>query len=84
MQRFNNGSAPVARYEVNVWEERDRLSIVVSDEFNGGKTVAEWWDDDARQMFEDGFFTRGNIGESVMEYLASVGVVDAGASFNQI
>lgn len=42
---------------VTVWEERDRLHIHVVKA--DGTTVAEWWDDDARQMFEDGFFKSG-------------------------
>jgi len=24
-----------------------------------GKTIAEWWDEDAREMFEQGFFKPG-------------------------
>jgi hypothetical protein len=73
---------------VDVWEERDRLSIRVEDA-KTGCVVAEWWDDDARQMFEDGFFEGSiepagppyNVGlqrpsrdlkRSVAEYLDSV------------
>lgn len=44
--------------EIDVWEERDRLSIRVDDRKTGCR-IAEWWDDDARQMFEDGFFKLG-------------------------
>lgn len=43
---------------VEVWEERDRLSVRVDDN-KTGCLIAEWWDDDARQMFEDGFFKPG-------------------------
>jgi hypothetical protein len=35
------------------WAERDRVNISLE---SGDATIAEWWDDDARQMFEDGFF----------------------------
>lgn len=45
---------------VDVWEERDRLSIVVAYKDDhplfAKKSVAEWRDEDARSMFEDGFF----------------------------
>lgn len=62
-------------YTVDIWEERDRLSIVVTD--SNDNTVAEWWDDEARQMFEDGFFKAGIrkevLANSVIEYLKSMG-----------
>lgn len=40
---------------VNAWQERDRIGIWVDNKWTG-KTIAEWWDDNAREMFEDGFF----------------------------
>jgi hypothetical protein len=80
MNRFS-GSNPAPQYRVDVWQERDRLSIVVSDEWHDGKTVAEWWDDDARSMVEDGFFNPRHMGQSVMDYLADMGTLPAGASF---
>jgi hypothetical protein len=40
--------------ELSVWEERDRLHICLSRK-DTGKTMVEWWDDDARQAIEDGF-----------------------------
>ncbi|MFZ2412440.1 MAG: hypothetical protein WAW23_12780 [Candidatus Methanoperedens sp.] len=53
---------------VNIWEERDRLGVWVDD--CPGNTVFEVWDDNARQMFEDGFFKRGKgFEESVIEYV---------------
>lgn len=58
--------------EVAVWGERDRLSIVVTDR-ETGEDIAGWWDDDARSMFEDGFFKRGSALESsVLDYLDSM------------
>ena len=65
----------VMQVEVSVWEERDRLHIHL---FQGDKntTIAEWWDDDAREMFEDGFFKSGkNLKASVLEYALSVGLI---------
>lgn len=52
-----------------------------------GRTIAEWWDEDAVAMFEDGFFKPGIIHrqldqiaspelvESVRKYLVNVGMV---------
>jgi hypothetical protein len=53
-------------FNVSVWEERDRLHIMLESE--DGCEIASWWDDDARQMFEDGFFDRRRLKESVIEY----------------
>lgn len=61
--------------DVDVWEERDRLSIIVTDPTTG-ETIAEWWDDDARQMFEDGFFDRRKLAASVAEYCRDVGLLN--------
>jgi len=64
---------------VDVHEERDRLSIIlywgVEGDPNASIEIAEWWDDDARQMFEDGFFESGDgLEDSVIEYAMSVGL----------
>lgn len=60
---------------VDVWEERDRLHIHVKRK-SDDSTVAEWWDDDARQMFEDGFFKSGRgFKDSVLDYCAEVGLI---------
>lgn len=75
------------RYDVRVdsWQERDRLGIWVTDT-RTDKTIAEWWDDNARQMFEDGFFKPGvpqyswekpspAFVDSVLDYLEHTGVL---------
>lgn len=60
---------------VDSWEERDRFGIFVTDD-RDGSTVAEWWDDDARQMFEDGFFEPGSwLADSVLRYCEDVGIL---------
>jgi len=70
---------------VDSWVERDRIGIWVT-ERKTNKVVAEWWDDDARQMFEDGFFkpatftSSGELGgpqfiDSVLDYLEDVGIL---------
>jgi hypothetical protein len=62
--------------DVDVWEERDRLSIVIRDKKTGQRTIAEWWDDDARQMFEDGFFKGGvELKRSVIAYAEEMGLL---------
>jgi hypothetical protein len=39
-------------------------------------SVADWWDDDARSMFEDGFFRPGRaLADSVIDYAADVGII---------
>jgi len=76
--------------EVHAWQERDRLSIWVEDR-RTGETIAEWWDDEARQMFEDGFFKPGvprcswekpgrEFADSVLDYLEDLGVLAIGPS----
>ena len=60
---------------VEVWEERDRLHIGIQDE-ETEEYVVSWWDDEARQMFEDGFFKRGpGLKESVLDYAETVGLL---------
>jgi len=72
---------------VNSWVERDRIGIWLTDR-RTGKTIAEWWDDDAREMFEQGWFGPGDIKhqtltgrsseESVLDYAESVGILAGG------
>jgi len=39
-------------------------------------SVADWWDDDARSMFEDGFFRPGrDLADSVIDYAAEMGLI---------
>jgi len=57
------------RYTVESWAERDRLGIWVTDE-ESGEVIFEAWDNDARQMFEDGFLKPGKeLNDSVIDYL---------------
>jgi len=71
--------------EVFAWQERDRANVEIRDK-ETHETVAEWWDNDLRQMFEDGFFKGGlpsrswekpsrNLIESVLDYAESVGLL---------
>jgi hypothetical protein len=68
---------PGATYHVEVWEERDRCHIALWQRWKGNDTIlTDWWDDDARQMFEDGFFKRGRqLKESVIEYAKEMGII---------
>lgn len=69
--------------KLEVWSERDRFHIDLQD--LNGNTIAEWWDADAFQMFEDGFFddkafimgrlhNKTKLHASVVEYANSVGL----------
>lgn len=61
-------------YHITVWEERDRLHIALYDQ--NGKLHSEWWDDDARSMFEDGFFVAGSqLENSVIDYAEYCGII---------
>lgn len=68
--------APVPeRYLVDSWQERDRLGIWVTDT-QTGEMVFEVWDDEARQLFDDGFLKAGKeLKESVLEYLKEKKVI---------
>lgn len=59
-------------YAVSVWEERDRLHIYLT---GTDGTDRSWWDDDARRMFEDGFFTSSDIEGSVIDYAREHGLL---------
>ena len=63
----------VPPYRVDVWEERDRLIITVYDK--NDKEVASWVDEEAREMFVDGFFNSRDVEGSVLEYLKNVDVI---------
>ncbi|MCP4899806.1 MAG: hypothetical protein GY906_22800 [bacterium] len=68
------------KLSVDVWEERGYLTIRL---FKGDKQVARWDDDEAFDMFRDGFFVHKSYGpkgeaelkESVAEYARSVGLI---------
>ena len=87
-----------ANFRIDTWEERDRLQITAygspllfnvntreHDRIGTERELACWVDDDARSMFEDGFFqSRARFGghysenaleRSVYDYLSSVGVI---------
>lgn len=72
-------------YRLEVWQERDRLHIGL-ERVQDDATVADWWDEDAAQMFEDGFFKHSGIFgkldqndrvlfQSVIDYAKSVGLI---------
>lgn len=60
---------------VETWFERDRAHVRI-DERRTGKILIEWWDDDVRQLFEDGFFRRGRgFEDSVLDYGEHLGIL---------
>lgn len=78
--------------EVGTWTERDRIGIWLTDR-RTGRVVAEWWDEDAREMFEQGWFKPGDVRnqsitgrafeESVLDYAESVGILAGGRDLPQ-
>lgn len=58
---------------VEQWSERDRSFIGIQ-EVDTGEYLAEWWDEDVLQMFEDGFFEPGRLEMSVIEYADEIGI----------
>ena len=58
------------KYWLDVWQERDRLIIVLYD--NENNELASWIDEEAEAMFVDGFFNHRNLKESVIEYYESM------------
>ncbi len=78
------------RHDVTVetWQERDRLGIWITDR-RTDKVIAEWWDEDAREMFEQGWFKPGvpqrttekpsrAFVDSVLDYAESIGLLASG------
>lgn len=61
---------------VDTWFERDRSSIIVYSDEDRTHTIAEWWDEDVHQMFEQGFFShRRDLKGSVIEYCETMGLL---------
>lgn len=72
------GKPTRSNVSVDYWEERDRLGIWITDK-RTDKSIGEWWDEDAREMFEQGFFRPGKqLEESVLDYAESVGILVGG------
>lgn len=61
--------------DIDWWQERDRHSVVVFENDDREKTIAEWWDDDAVEMIEDGFFKWGDD-NSVLDYLEEIRLIE--------
>lgn len=60
---------------VEVWEERDRLHIGIQNK-ETGEYLVSWWDDEARDMFKEGFFESGRgLEESVLDYAEEMGIL---------
>lgn len=61
--------------DVDWWQERDRTSVVVFANDDRDITIAEWWDEDAQSMMEDGFF-KWEDDDSVISYLEEMEVIE--------
>lgn len=94
-QRLPSTAKKPSKHDVKVetWQERDRLGIWITDN-RTGKTVAEWWDEDALEMFEQGWFkpgvpqrtmekTSSEFVDSVLDYAESVGLLAGGKHLAQ-
>ena len=78
VEKIGHSSKKLSRDDVRVeiWEERDRLHIGIQNE-ETGDYLKSWWDDDAREMFEQGFFkSEPKLKESVLEYAEDVGILE--------
>jgi hypothetical protein len=53
--------------ELHTWEERDRSMIELRNK-KTDETLVEWWDEDVREAFEDGFLDVNNLHESAYDY----------------
>lgn len=60
-------------FHVAVWEERDRLHVDLQDADDA--TIVEWWDDEARDAFEDGYLRRAKLLASATEYAYENGIL---------
>jgi hypothetical protein len=70
---------------VDSWVERGRIGIWITDK-RTGENLIEWWDEDAAQLFEDGFFRAGMIRgqtitgrefeDSVLDYAEYIGILE--------
>ncbi len=69
----NNGILHYDGYEINVWEERDRIIITLYD--NNEKEIRSWIDDSAREMFDDGFFDWRHLRKSIVDYAHEIGLI---------
>jgi hypothetical protein len=58
---------------IDTWEERDRLWIALRRKSNDD-ILFEWWDEDAAEMFEDGYFEPRDMHGSVLRYLWDMGI----------
>jgi hypothetical protein len=65
------------RVDVDVWQERDRLIVRVTDAATG-RELACWWDDDARGLVEAGFLDPRDWRGSAERYLRHLGVIGGG------
>ena len=78
VEKIGHSSKKLSRDDVRVevWEERDRLHIGIQNK-ETGDYLKSWWDDDAREMFEQGFFKSGpRLKESVLEYAEDMGILE--------
>lgn len=62
------------QYKVNTHFERDRAYVSVED--LNGKEIITWWDDDVRELIDDGFLNPKNFEKSAIEYARYLGLIE--------
>lgn len=69
-QEDSNGN----EIRVDTWFERDRANVTV---YKNDKEIAEWWDDDVRELVEDGFLNPRDWEGSAIEYCKHLGLLES-------
>lgn len=60
------------QYRINTWFERDRAMVSLYDE---DREVITFWDDDVRELIEDGFLDPKDWLGSAVEYVQHLGLI---------
>lgn len=63
------------QYKVDSHFERDRAYVSIED--LNGKEIATWWDDDVRELIDDGFLNPKDLQGSAIEYARHLGLIES-------
>lgn len=61
-------------FEATQWQERDRLHLSLTDAIDG-QEILDLWDEDARQLIEDGFIDPRNLLDTMTSYARSINLI---------
>lgn len=59
--------------EVQTWFERDRAHVGVT---KNGRDIVDWWDDEVKELVEDGFLNPKDWEGSAIEYCRYLGLLE--------